>query len=287
MPRYGMMVSMAIGDSYGAGREYVDPAIVAVNNDGVTYTQHPKHKSLKPGQYTDDTQMAMALGELLLSKVPRTNKMLWAYFLNAFKRDPREGYAGHFYTLLKGSQNAVELMGKIQPHSNKSGGAMRAAPCGLLVDPLDVIDLAMWQASATHATRDGMTAAAASALLVWACRQGCSQGYLGSIIHDLLPGYAWGEPWANPVGSAGVDAVKAAITAVTFNDSMEAILKACIGFTGDVDTVAAIALAAAALHQDIEQNLSQELYDGLEDGKYGKRYLEKLETKLFEAFPLP
>jgi len=281
-----MLVSLAIGDAYGFGFEYAPPEFVKAHNDLKGYVQHPGRPHIKPGVYSDDCQMAMGLGELFLSKVPRTNKMLWAYFINAFKRDPREGYAGHFYTLLKGSQNALDLMGKIQPHSNKSGGAMRAAPCGLLADPLAVIDTAVWQASVTHATRDGMTAAAASALLVWACRQGCSQGYLGSLINDLLPGYAWGEPWDAPVGSAGVEAVKAAITAVTFNDSMEAILHACIGFTGDVDTVAAIALPAAALHPDIEQNLSQELYDELEDGKYGKRYLAVLETKLMAAFPL-
>ena len=116
-----------------------------------------------------------------------------------------------------------------------------------------------------------MTAAGAAALLVWACRQGCSQGYLGSFISDMLPGYAWGDPWEGPVGSSGVDAVKAAITAVMSRDSMSGILHACIEYTGDVDTVAAISMSAAALHPEIKQDLSQELYDGLEDGPYGKK----------------
>lgn len=48
-----------------------------------------------------------------------------------------------------------------------------------------------------------------------------------------------------------------------------------------------IAIAAASMHPDIEQNLNPALLRNLEGGKYGWRYLQALDAKLMKAFPLP
>lgn len=160
-----MLLEMGIADAYGAGREYAPAADVAANNDGVTYVQHQKWADLAPGRYTDDTQMAIALAEFLVSSggnAPNANHLA-CIFVKAFKRDERAGYAGGFYQLLQEVKDGYDLMDRISPMSNKSGGAMRAAPCGFLDTIDDVRDMAMFQASITHATRDGMNAAAASA----------------------------------------------------------------------------------------------------------------------------
>lgn len=284
-----MMLNMGIADAYGAGREYAPSADVAANNDGVTYIQHPKWKDLSPGRYTDDTQMAIALSEYLLSLSPRMElniTELACYFVRAFKRDERVGYARGFYNLLQNVTTGYTLVNHISPMSDKSGGAMRAAPCGLLATIDHVRDVAMFQASVTHATRDGMNSAAASALLVWACRQGIDQGYLPQFLNDTVPGYQWDIPWVGPVGAKGIHAVKAALDALSNNTSLHDILVHSVAFTGDVDTVAAISVAAGSMHKDIDQNLNPALLRNLEGGKYGWRYLQSLDAKLMKAFPL-
>ena len=294
MPGYGMMVSLALGDSFGLSFEYASPEFVTrFNHPEQGYVQHPKYKKIKPGQFSDDTQFSIAIAELLLSGQPHTAMNLAMHLVRSFQRDPRTGYSGNFYKVLCDCTApgntlwiaAHKFLITIVPHSNKSGGAMRAAPCGLLKEPAEVVDTALWQASITHATKDGMASAAAAALLVWACRHNCDPGFLPSFLSDHLPGYPWAEPWFRKVGSPGLESVRAALTALMQHDNMLDLLKACIAFTGDVDTVATICLAAASLHPQIEQNLPEPLFDKLENGKYGRDFLVELDRKLMAKFP--
>jgi len=74
--------------------------------------------------------------------------------------------------------------------------------------------------------------------------------------------------------------VRAAITAVQEGGSLSDILKRSIAFTGDVDTVATIALGAASLSDEIENDLPPALFDGLEDGEFGRTYILELDGKL-------
>lgn len=61
-----MLLEIAIGDAYGAGFEYADSSYVRAKNNLVGYVRHPRH-GIRPGHYTDDTQMSLAIAELILS----------------------------------------------------------------------------------------------------------------------------------------------------------------------------------------------------------------------------
>lgn len=296
-----MLVEMAVGDSYGAAFEYAPPEFVRANNDPTKgYSVHPIHKR-EAGQYTDDTQMSLALAEFLLDayRAPGgpdsrlTTARLAHYFVNGFKRNPREGYASRFYALLKSVRNGVDFLRLVQPHSDKSGGAMRAAACGFMKELSTAIDRAMWQASLTHATRAGMTAAAAVAAGVWFCRTGMPLECLSDSLENHFPGWQLIEPWVGKVGSAGIYAVRAAITAIANNatmpasPSMTAILRDAVDFTGDVDTVAAIALGMVATSPFVVRDLPPVLYGGLENGKFGRDYLMEVDLLLEATFPMP
>lgn len=286
-----MLVSLAIGDAYGAGREFI-PANEARKKNDLLYRQHPKWEELKPGRYTDDTQMTLALAEFMLDQKKKesvsSSLNLARYFLKTFKREepPRAGYAKGFFGVLLEAQDEIDLIKTLLPHSVKNGGAMRAAPCGLLNTEQEAIDTAMWQASLTHATYEGMMAAAGTALLVWACRHGVPREYLNRYMIRFLPGYPWFAPWVDPVSTHGLDAPHAALAAIQKYDNMRDILLQCIDYTGDTDTVATIAMAAASLHPDIEQNLPEHLFDELENGQYGRDYLQTVNTALMRAYPM-
>lgn len=286
-----MFVEMAIGDAFGAGREFVTPPKKPTPqwNDGKTYLQHPRHPQT-PGRYTDDTQMAIAVVEFMLSVKARTPRNLAKAFLDTFIRDPRQGYAQGFYNFLVNCSNRSDPAGyflqHIQPHSNKAGGAMRAGPCGLLVDPSDVRDLAMWQASLTHATWEGMMAAVGSAMLVWACRNNLSKKSLLDPLWFHVPSVLWNEGWKGRVGNQGFPAVQAAAAAVKQESTLTGVLQQCIKYGGDTDTVAAIAMCAASQHAEIDNDLDDALYSGLENGEYGLGYLLVLDQKILDAFPI-
>jgi ADP-ribosyl-[dinitrogen reductase] hydrolase len=63
-------------------------------------------------------------------------------------------------------------------------------------------------------------------------------------------------------------------------DRLSEILRESVAFGGDVDTVAAIALAAASCSSEIEADLPEVLISGLENEAYGRDYLIELDRQL-------
>ena len=66
---------------------------------------------------------------------------------------------------------------------------------------------------------------------------------------------------------------------------MSEILKQAISFGGDTDSIAAVACGWGCLSVEVENDLPQNLYDNLENGKYGLNFLKELDQKLFDRFP--
>ena len=96
-----MLLEMAIGDAYGAGFEYVrDRRFIRQNNNISSYVKHPRRGS-KPGHYTDDTQMSIAIAELVIGVPDWTPEIIADRFLNVFHRDKRSGYAGGFFQFIE------------------------------------------------------------------------------------------------------------------------------------------------------------------------------------------
>lgn len=277
-----MLIELAIGDAYGAGFEYSPEPMIREHNTLSAYVQHPRH-NIRPGCYTDDTQMSIAIAESIASGEPWNRENLAHRFVTAFKRDPREGYAGGFYAFLQLVNDGPEFLDKIRPHSDKSGAAMRAVPIGIFPEVGEVIERCRLQAAITHDTPDGINAALGVSLMahyfIYAVGP---KAELPQFISKYIPG-DWTTPWQGKVGSKGMMSARAALTTVVAHDSLCEILKACIAFTGDVDTVAAIALGAAACSPEISQDLPIVLFDTLEQGQYGSEFLRRLDSQLIPS----
>jgi ADP-ribosylglycohydrolase len=276
-----MLVELAIGDAYGAGFEYADPSLVTSHNTLAGYVRHPRHLGIRPGAYTDDTQMTLALAELRVSGEPWTPESVASAFVTAFHRDPREGYARGFQAFLESVHTGAEFLARIRPDSDKSGAAMRAAPAGLLPTVADVLHHTDVQAKVTHDTPDGVASARAAALAVHYCHHGLGPvAEVGSWIAARLGSDVWARPWRGKVGSKGVMSVRAALTALADGGSLSSVLRACVAFTGDVDTVATVALAAASRSAEIRADLPRALVDGLENGPFGRDHLARVDAQL-------
>jgi ADP-ribosyl-[dinitrogen reductase] hydrolase len=275
-----MLLQLAVGDAYGAGFEYVNE-MVAKYNDLSRYIQHPRHKAIRPGMYTDDTQMTIAIAELIVSGADWTPLNLASKFVECFKRDERTGYAGGFYDFLQSVSDGQEFLDKIRPDSDKSGAAMRAAPIGVFSTVDEVLEKTEIQAKVTHNTPDGIQAAQAGALMAhYFLYDVGAKSELGKWLEKHVTGHRWNEPYKGKVKPKGWMSVRAAITAVMRNNNMSALLKDCIAFQGDVDTVATIALAATAHSKEYTQDIPQLLIDTLENGTYGRDYLVNLDKQL-------
>jgi ADP-ribosylglycohydrolase len=274
-----MLLELAVGDAYGAGFEYAPPNLIRKHNTAAAYVQHPRHR-IRPGCYTDDTQMSLAIAEALVSGQRWTPLNLAQRFVEVFHRDPREGYASGFYAFLQEVHSGEEFLARIRPDSEKSGAAMRAPPLGVLPTIGQVVDRCRVQAAITHNTTDGINAALASALMTHYFLYSLGpKEKLGAFLESQVPG-PWAAPWEGKVRSKGWMSVRAAITAVMRTSRLSDLLRDCIAFTGDVDTVAAIALAAASGSAEYEHDLAATLLTGLENDAYGKDYIVALDQQL-------
>ncbi len=274
-----MLLELAVGDAYGAGFEYVNRQLIRQFNDLSRYMKHPRH-NIKPGCYTDDTQIALALAEAIVSREDWTPFNLANRFVEVFKRDPREGYASGFHAFLHQVQDGQDFLDRIKPTSDKSGAAMRAAPIGIFSMIDEVKEKAHIQAAITHNTPDGIYAAVAAALMShYFIYDVGDKRYLSEFIEQHIPGN-WADTWQGKVRSKGWMSVKAAITAIHQTDNLCDMLRMCIDYAGDVDTVATIALGAASCSIQVENDLPEHLILALENGTYGREYIETLDVQL-------
>jgi ADP-ribosylglycohydrolase len=268
---------IALGDAYGACFEYANPGPTRPN-DLSGYPPHPRHHR-GPGRYTDDTQMSIAVAETLLGGDLSRSAFADA-FVRCFRRDPRNGYSHRMQAFIESCRDGADLLDRIRPQSVKSGAAMRATPIGTLPDEEAVLRVASLQACITHDTSGGVASAQAVALAAHALRYDrCRRTELPVWIAARVTG-VWDQPWTGRVGSAGVDSARAAIWAVANHAGMAGLLKECVDLTGDVDTVAAMALGIAACDKTMVHNVPRVLIDGLEDGSYGRRFLGQLGARL-------
>jgi len=277
-----MLVHIAIADAYGASFEFKDKCFVDLHNTGSSYVTGGGRT--QPGHYTDDTQMSLALFELLIETPQWTRFKIAAKFLEVFKRDPRPGYAGGFYHFLKNTQSPLEFLENIRPDSTKSGAAMRAAPLGILKSIDEVIAKNYLQASITHNTEEGISSSLAVALAShYFYYELGSKKDLPKFLSCFVQG-DWFTPWKGVVSVEGADCVKSALTAIQQSNSLEELLIKSVDFTGDTDTVAAIALGIVNRSPLFESDLSPALYHGLENGKFGYDYLRSTSKKFAEEF---
>lgn len=276
-----MLVEMAIADAYGAGFEFRDDHFVAANNDLSRYHPHALG-DLKAGQYTDDTQMSIALAEMMLNDCDWSRLSVAKGFFNTYDRDPRDGYSKRMKKLL--TYGTVEEM--LNSNGGGNGAAMRAGVLGLYPTLVTARGRAHHQARVTHNTTASDDAAKAVAVAVHFLSHGDATRWNVGMLVTLDVGgdfeFPWPETWR--VSTHPSQAVRAAITAIQKGNTLSEVLKTAVAFGGDTDTVATIAMSMAVWCKDIENDLPQYLYAGLENGPFGLDYLRDLDQQLLRLF---
>lgn len=278
-----MILYAAIGDAYGAGFEFASREKIEGQNTVSQYERHPLYERIYK-RYTDDTQMAIAIAELMLSNKEWTAENVAQYFVAVFKRDVREGYAKRFYQLLTEIESGAELLERIVPKSVRNGAAMRAYPLGLLKEEAEILEKCRIQAMVTHHTQPAILAAQAVALIShYYCYQKGEKAHLLTYLADIQD-YRWQGNWVGEVKTDAIQTVEAVLTVLLQENSLKTMLQKSVAFGGDVDTVASLALAIAYWDNAVERDLPSFLYNELENGAYGRDYIDGLDRDLREAF---
>lgn len=278
-----MILEAAIGDAYGAGFEF--QKLEYIENYNVVTRYHPHglyHEIYK--RYTDDTQMGIAITELLLEDLNWTEEKVASKFVEVFHRDKRRGYSDRVYNALDQSKDGLEFIANLTFQSNGNGSAMRAYPIGFVKDISTLLELCEIQAKTSHNTIEGIQCAKRIALAVHFYRYGLDKKYnLIDFVNSTLNEDEIYEI-VSPIDMHGYPTTKAVIKIVSEATSMKDCLKESIDFGGDTDTVAALCMAILSQKENCEKGLPVFLYDNLENGKYGKDYLINLDFQLNEKF---
>jgi ADP-ribosylglycohydrolase len=284
-----MLIDIAIGDAYGSGFEFVDPKIVEKNNTLERYYAHPT-SDLEGGQYTDDTQMSLAIAELLIDESEWTPELIAQKFVDVFKRDPRDGYARGFQALLEEVEDGEEFLEKIKPKSMRNGAAMRSVPLGYIEDIDELLHKAEMQAKVTHDTPIGILSSQAVALLSHYSLRTNPLGY--NFINEdghvkFLKkhiGMEFSSSWIKKVGCDAYETVAGVITVLSHSYSRNEILTNSVALTGDTDSVASIANGIFKypvwLTAKNDYDLPKFLLKDLENGQYGRNYILALDVML-------
>jgi ADP-ribosylglycohydrolase len=164
---------LSVGDAFG--QRFFHPARVITLTGGTRETPPP------PWHYTDDTEMALAIAEVLEAHGGIDQDTLAQLFARRFERDPKRGYGATAYAILTAilrgepwDKAAREAFGGEGSMGN--GGAMRAAPVGAYFadDFAAVVDHARASAALTHGHSDGQAGAitvAVAAAWTWRNRE--------------------------------------------------------------------------------------------------------------------
>jgi ADP-ribosyl-[dinitrogen reductase] hydrolase len=273
-----MIQEGAIGDAYGAGFEFAARNVIEKFNTLEKYIPHPLFESIFK-KYTDDTQMTIAIIELILSNKEWTSLNVANSFVETFKRDPREGYARGFQAFLTEISNGQELIDKIINKSERNGAAMRAYPLGVFKNIEEVKEKTKIQAEVTHATDKAVISAQAIAIIshYFIHNLGKKEDLVNFVRNET--GRDWIGEWHDEVQINGIETVEAVLSILKNGTHLSKMLLDSVNLGGDVDTVASIALAIGSISNQYENDIPTVLYDELENNKYGKDYLVKLDSE--------
>lgn len=245
----GCLVGLAVGDALGTTLEFSKrdslPPVTDMVGGG------PFH--LKPGEWTDDTSMALCLAESLLERNSFNPYTMMDSFMD-WMREGHNSVTGKCFdigiTTRAAIQNYIDegipLDGPSDPRSAGNGSIMRLAPTVLffLDDRERAIEFSIHQSRPTHAAPEVLDACA----------------LMASILHESITGQSGWPPVLkeakivdiadqtylakerDDIRSSGyvVDTLEAALWAVAKTDNFRDALLLAVNLGDDADTVGAV-----------------------------------------------
>lgn len=251
----GALLGLACGDAVGTTLEFQPRGSFAPLTDMVGGGPF----SLKAGQWTDDTSMALCLAESLITKQACDPQDQMARYANWYQW----GYwssTGHCFDIGMATRAAIQeflrsgnaLAGSADPRSAGNGSLMRLAPVALMYghDEAQLQDMAALSSRTTHAAPECLDACRLFAVALSRALAGGDKQQVLALssleldsprIREIAQG-TWMGKSREQIGSSGyvVHSLEAALWCFARHDSFEAAVLEAANLGDDADTTAAI-----------------------------------------------
>ena len=154
----GVLAGMAFGDALGAPVEFESPQQIAGRRDWLFSFPGGGPFGWAPGEFTDDTQMALVLARRLLADGGRLDQIALASDFATWAAHPGTADVGsQTRNVLSGvrlGRSWEDAAGELDPEAAGNGSLMRVAPVALVASsPTVAMQLARAQSEVTHPNR--------------------------------------------------------------------------------------------------------------------------------------
>ena len=249
-------LGLALGDALGATVEFMTPREIVA--------RHGVHRELcgggwlrlRPGKVTDDTTMALALGQAILVQGGRVDALACAHAFDTWMRSKPPDIGNTVRRNLIHFRTTGTPLAPASEHDAGNGAAMRLLPAALVTlgaDEAEVIAAVHTQARVTHNNALSDCACQFLALAIQdALRGACLRDLYRKRIEPFIkhyPLFAWRRRrHDNPSGYI-IDTLRTVLHALMNSGDFESCLISVVNDGGDADTTGAIAgMLAGALY---------------------------------------
>lgn len=260
----GAVLGLAVGDAVGTTLEFKSRDTYPLLTDMIGGGPF----SLKAGQWTDDTAMALALANSLTTCGGLDEQDLLARFSDWWRNGTYSCTGRCFdigsttaHAIRRWEQTKADHCGSTDPHSAGNGSLMRLAPVAVRYwrDRPALRDAAARQSKTTHAAAEAVDACVAYAGILADAIEGRPRSEVLAASSDLawaggvadVMAGSWRGKRRDRVNASGyvVHALEAALWSVGRSSSLERAILHAANLGQDADTTAAIAgQLAGALH---------------------------------------
>ncbi|KQO90941.1 hypothetical protein ASF36_21355 [Methylobacterium sp. Leaf90] len=252
----GALVGLAVGDAIGTTVEFRHRGTF----DPVTDMVGGGPFDLRPGEWTDDTSMALALSESLIACGGLDERDLLRQFLRWF-HDGENSVKGYCFDIGNATAAALRAFyetgdihaASADPRNGGNGSIMRLAPVAVRLwnDPDKLRDAARQQSATTHPASEPVDASEALAMILANAIQGmpltdllsASYGPYTPKVQAIVDG-SWRGKHRDAIRSSGyvIDTLEAALWACAASSgSFEQSVLRAVNLGDDADSVGAVA----------------------------------------------
>ncbi len=298
----GCLLGLAVGDALGGPVEFMDARSIEKKHGRVTEMIGGGWLHLKPGQYTDDTQMALLLAESLVEKNAFDARDIAARFVAWLHSNPPD--VGNHTRAVLGKmasdgndwKSVSSSTQRTNPQSAGNGSLMRCPPVALwdFADVSARLEHSRVQSEITHAHQECQwSCALLNSFIFHLMTVGVRDLALERALNEcrdapghirkraqLAPGKMKGE--LKPTGYV-LDTLDCAIWAFMNTESFEDAVVSSINLGGDADTIGAVCGALAGAFYG-ERQIPQRWLDVLENREHIANLATQMATRHIETF---
>jgi ADP-ribosyl-[dinitrogen reductase] hydrolase len=250
-------LGLALGDALGASVEFMTPREIAHHHGVHREIVGGGWLRLAPGQVTDDTGMALALGDSILANQGRVEPLACAKSFDAWMRGKPVDIGNTVRRNLIQFRNTGQPEAPFSAHDAGNGAAMRVLPVALATFGLPEAEVRAACRAQAHVTHHNAMSDAACEFLALTVQDFLHGKSLRHVFRHRIfplvaeqPAFAFGERprRENPSGWV-VETMQAVLQALVGVGGFENCLVDVVNRGGDADTTGAIAgMLAGALY---------------------------------------